>query len=128
MSTETATPTDVPETPVAKKRRQPRRFRLFDDGQGDYRFYEAATGEGGLPRGTLTPIPEIGGFQSAIDAKAAIRKHGHLLVGKQIMLIRGVEMLKIELETQPQVKITAKEKTQVSGPKKEEAPAETASA
>ncbi len=110
------TPTDAPVT-ERKKRATPRRFKLFDDGGGDFRLYEVIpAGHKTLPQGALMPIPEFGGFDSAIAAKKALRTHGEKLQGKTVLVIRGVEMVRIVVETKPRVVIESKPRKQASGP------------
>lgn len=100
-----------------KKRRTPRRFRLFDDGKGDYRVCEIIPqGHKTLPAGALIPVSELGGFETAVDAKKAIRASGNLLTGKQCILMKGVEIVKIEIDTKPRVVIDSKPRVQVGGP------------
>jgi hypothetical protein len=117
-----ATPSDgetltEPNTIVPKKRRTPRRFQLFDDGGGDFRIYEiVGPGSKVAPAGSLVPLPEFGGFPDAIAAKKALRTNGDKLQGKQVMIYRGVEIVKIMVETRPQIRIESKERKQVSGP------------
>lgn len=114
--TQTAvTPTDTTPTPSegapkTRKRRSPRRTRLFDDGQGDYRFYSIAGPNEKLPQGTLVPVADMGGFANTIEANKALRQSGDKLVGKHLILVRGVSIVKVEVETQPRVKIASKER------------------
>ncbi len=68
------------------------------------------------PAGSLVPLPEFGGFPDAIAAKKALRTNGDKLQGKQVMIYRGVEIVKIMVETRPQIRIESKERKQVSGP------------
>ena len=119
MSDTLQAPTDtVPQAPLAeKKRRKPRRYRLFDDGTGDFRIYEVITaGHKTLPAGVLAPLPEFQGYESAVKAKQALRGSGDKLTNKSVLILRGVELVKIEVETKPTVKIVSKPRKQVSGP------------
>jgi hypothetical protein len=101
----------------ARKRRTPRRYRLFDDGAGDFRIYEIiGPGHKTLPQGTLAPIPEFTGYENAIVAKKALRTHGDKLQGKSVIVLRGVEIVRVEVETKPTITITSKPRKQVSGP------------
>jgi hypothetical protein len=127
-ATETApapvTPTDAPTPAAPRKRASPRRFKLFDDGGGDFRVYEViGAGHKTLPQGSIVPIPEFGGYNSAIDAKKALKAGGDKLQGKTIMIWRGVEMIRIVLETKPRVMFESKPRKQVSGPPEVAAPA-----
>ena len=116
------TPSDGAPAPAApgitpKKRRQPRRFQLFDDGGGDFRIYEVvATGDPKRPAGALVPLPEFGGFPDAVAAKKALRTKGDNLQGKTVIVFRGVEIVRVVVETRPQIKIESKPRRQVSGP------------
>lgn len=111
------TPTDTPPNGEGKKKRAtPRRFRLFDDGGGDFRIYEVV-GEGQkLPKGTLVVLPDFVGYESAIAAKKALRASGDKLAGKTLMIFRGVELVRIVVETKPRVMLESKPRQQVSGP------------
>jgi hypothetical protein len=111
-----ALPTSVGAPAVPKKRaKRQRRYELFDDGQGDYRIYQIADASSKLPPGSLIPIPEIGGHKTSVDAIAAVKKSGQVLMNKQVLIFRGLQIMRVELETQPQVKVTAKERKQISG-------------
>jgi hypothetical protein len=119
-----ATPTDAP-VPVGKNpRAKPRRFRLFDDGAGDFRIYEVIqSGHKTFPAGSLVAVPEFGGYESAIAAKKALRKDGTKLQGKTLLVLRGIEIVRIVVDTNPRVMIESKERKQVSGPVKDAEPA-----
>lgn len=105
-----------------KKRRQPRRFQLFDDGGGDFRIYEVIpNGHQKLPAGVLAPLPEFGGYADAIAAKKALRTGGDKLQGKTVIIVRGVELVRVTVETRPTIKIESKPRKQVSGPVIDEA-------
>jgi hypothetical protein len=111
------TPTDAPVAAAKRKRASPRRFKLFDDGGGDFRIYEVIpAGHKTLPQGALVPVSEFSGYESAIEAKKALRTHGEKLAGKTLMLWRGVEMVRVFVETKPQIKLESKPRKQVGGP------------
>jgi hypothetical protein len=123
-----AAPTDAPPaegtTTTKKKRRKPRRFQLFDDGQGDFRICEVVPpGSEHAPAGALIMLPELGGYPSATEAKQGLRKSGQNLTGKQIMIVRAVEIVSIQLETKPRVLLESKPRKQVSGPTPDAEPA-----
>jgi hypothetical protein len=119
------TPTDAPVV-ERKKRAKPRKFKLFDDGQGDFRIYEVIpAGHKTLPQGALMPVPEFGGFDSAIAASKALRTLGEKLTGKTVLVLRGVSMVRIAVETKPRIVLESKPRKQVSGPV-DEAPAAAA--
>lgn len=108
---------NVADLQIAKKRKTPRRFQLFDDNQGDFRVYEVIPpGHKTLPAGSLVPLPEFGGFPDAIAAKKGLRAKGAGLQGKTLLVFRGVEIVRITVETRPQVRIESKPRKQVSGP------------
>lgn len=98
-----------------KKRKRQRRYQLFDDGQGDYRIYEIAQPGGSLPQGSLVPIPGMSGYPNAIEARRAIRTSGDLLANKHVMIFRGLEIMRITVETRPTVSIESKPRRQISG-------------
>lgn len=108
----TLTPSDGVQPP--KKERKPRQgskvFKLFDDGGGDFRLYEiVAEGDSRkLPAGVLVPVPGFGGFESAIEVQKAVRASGEKLTGKQVLIMRGIQIIRIELQTQPRVMIQSK--------------------
>lgn len=116
---ETATPTlTTPsdgEPGVGKKlRRKPRRFKLFDDGAGDFRLYEVIPGgDKRAPAGSLVAIPEFTGYESAIAAKKALRANGDKLQGKTVLILRGIEIVRIVVETKPRVVIESKPRKEV---------------
>ena len=106
------TPSDGTPTPLKKNRKPRQRMRLFDDGKGDFRVFEIIPPghSSGLPAGSLVQIPEMGGFESAVLAKRGVRTSGDVLVGKQCMILRGIEIVRVEVETQPRVRIESKPK------------------
>lgn len=114
----TLTPSDgvQPPKPPRKPRQGSKVFKLFDDGGGDFRLYEIV-GEGDarkLPAGVLVPVPGFGGFESAIEAQRAVKTSGEKLTGKQVLILRGVQIIRIELQTQPRVMIQSKPRRQVA--------------
>lgn len=112
------TPSDgeAPTQAPAKKRKSPRKFRLFDDGGGDFRLYEvAAPGHKTLPAGALVPIPEFGGYGSAIEAMKALRANGDKLQGKTVLLFRGVNIVRIVVETKPRIALESKPRKEIGG-------------
>lgn len=123
--TETAapeTPTDTVEAPKAKPTAA-NRYRLFDD-EGDYRIYEIAPKDSGLPKGSLLPIPEVPGFTSSADARKWINNSGNKLEGKQVLILKGLEICSIQVETSTVVKPKWKQKTPITGPAATEAEGE----
>lgn len=122
MSTKTekapATPTDEPAPPKAKgvKPTAANRYQLFDDGQGDYRIYEIAKQDSGLPKGAMLPIAEVPGFESTADARKFINNSGNKLEGKQMMILKGLEICSVNVETVTKVQPKWKPKKAITGP------------
>jgi len=120
------TPTDEVEAP-SKKTRKPtaaNRYRLFDDGGGDYRLYEVAGVDSGLPKGALLPIPEVPAFVNTEQAKKFVNNSGDLLNGKQVLIFKGIEMCSITVQTTTQVRPKWKRRKPVTGPAAKAAEAE----
>lgn len=116
-----ATPTDSPEAPVAgPKPTAANRYRLFDD-EGDYRIYEIAKKDAGLPHGTLLPIPEVPGFTSSAAARKWVNNSGNKLEGKQFLILKGLEIGGVQVETVAKVQVKWKQKTPIGGPAATEA-------
>jgi hypothetical protein len=110
------TPTDSPEAPAAGvKPTAGNRYRLFDD-EGDYRIYEIAKKDAGLPKGTLLQIPEIPGFQSSAAARKWVNNSGNKLEGKQFLILKGLEIGGVQVETVTSTKVKWKPKTPIGGP------------
>lgn len=116
--TSTETPTDdvAPPKAKAKKPTAANRYQLFDDGAGDYRIYEIAKQETGLPKGSLVPIAEVPGFDSSYLAKRFITNSGSLLEGKQLMVLKGLDILSVDVQTVSKVSVNFKPKKAVGGP------------
>lgn len=112
------TPTDDPAPPPAKRKKPTaaNRYRLFDDDQGDYRIYELAPKDSGLPRGSLLPIAEVPGFESTHAARKFINNSGNKLEGKQLMILKGLEICSVEVETIAKVGVKFKPKKPITGP------------
>lgn len=92
------------------------RYKLFDDDEGDYRIYEVAGVDTGLPRGSLLPIAEVPGFEDTNAAKKFVNNSGDLLNGKQIIILKGIEMCSIQVRTVQRVVPTWKPRRPVTGP------------
>jgi hypothetical protein len=98
------------------------RKRVLGKGEGDYCIYQIAPPGGEIPQGSLVPIPEVPRFESTADAVRWIKNDsGDTLAGKQVMVFRAMEILSIQVEAKPTVTVTAKPKTVVNDPTKEEA-------
>ena len=104
--------------PIKKERKRRRGFRLFDDGGGDFRIYEVIPpGDKRGLQGALAPIVEFGGYESAVAAKKALRASGaEKLQGKTVIILRGIEIVRIVVETKPRIVIESKPRRQVTGP------------
>ena len=111
------TPTDEVTPPKAKsKPTAANRYQLFNDGEGDYRIYELAHSDSGLPPGSLLPIAGIPGFESTYQAKKFANNSGDLLQGKQIMILKGLEICTIDVQTVSKVTVRFKPKKAITGP------------
>lgn len=104
-----------------KTRKRANRYRLFGDGDGDYCIYQAiGKGHKTYPEGALVPIPNIPRFESGAKAKQWIRtESGDLLIGMQVMVFKGLDLLQIATASLPRLVISEKPKVQVTGPKVE---------
>lgn len=118
------TPTDEVEAPAPKaKPTAANRYRLFGD-DGDYRIYEIAKADSGLPKGTLLPIAEVPGFSSSAAARKWANNSGNKLDGKQFLILKGLDIGGSQVETVTKAKIKWKEKTPITGPAATEAEGE----
>jgi len=120
--TKTASPkTPEPEaaTQEVANPKKGRRWRVWAD--GDYCIYEAAGPGSDIPVGCLIPIPDVPHFTDKREADKFIENSGDLFGGKGLYIIRVYDILKIEVNAQPVVKIHRKEKIQVAGPETEDA-------
>jgi hypothetical protein len=115
------TPTDEVTPSEGKAPTRANRYRLFDDEQGDYRIYQILPKSDQHPQGTLAPIPQVGGFVSTYQARKFINNSGDLLKGKQVMIFKGLELCKIDVETVLKVQVKFKPKKAVTGPAATEA-------
>lgn len=116
--TSTETPTDEVTPPKAprKKPTAANRYQLFDDGDGDYRIYEIAKQDSGAPKGSLLPIAGLPGFESTYAARKFINNSGDKLEGKQVMILKGLEICSVQVEKVTKVGIKFKPKKAVTGP------------
>ncbi len=104
------TPTDEA-VPVPKPRPTAgNRYQLFDDEEGDYRILEIAPAGKDIPKGSLMPIAEVPGFTDTASAKKFIRASGELFEGKQLMIIKGIEICSVQVETVSKVAVNFKQK------------------
>lgn len=112
------TPTDDPSPPKAPRAKPTaaNRYQLFDDGEGDYRIYEIAAKDSNLPKGALLPIAEVPGFPGTHQARKFINNSGDRLQGKQMMILKGLEILSVDVVTVSKVSVKMKPKRAVSGP------------
>lgn len=127
----TPTDEDIPVPKVKKpKQKVPGRGvrkRVLGQGEGDYCAYEIVPRGSDLPAGSLLPIPEVPRFASSVEAIRWIRnKSGDMLAGKQVMVLKAVEIMTIRVEVRPTVSIESKPKMIVTDPRTEsDANAET---
>lgn len=111
------TPTDEVDPPKAKARpARANRFQLFDDGEGDYRIYQIAPAESGMPKGSLMPIAGVPGFRDGQLARKFINNSGNLFQGKQLMILKGLEICFVEVQTITKVGVKFKPRKAVTGP------------
>jgi len=114
---QTSTPTlieDEVEAPQeAPKRKVPNRGirkRILGNGEGDYCIYQIVGPDKDMPQGSLLPLPEIPRFESTVEAIRWIKGSGEKLVGKQIMVLRAMEIMNIRVRAQPSIEIDSKPK------------------
>lgn len=85
-----------------------RRKRILDK-DGDYVIMAVAPSGKAIPGGSFIPIPETPRFASTAKARNWILKEsGDLLGGKQVVVVRVMRIMKIDLVTKPGVQITEK--------------------
>jgi hypothetical protein len=113
-----STPTDDPVPPKVPARTPTKanRYQLLDDGQGDYRIYELARADSKLPKGSLLPIAEVPGFTSSYLAKKFINNSGNRFEGKQLMILKGLEICSVDVQTVTKVTVKFKPKKPITGP------------
>lgn len=112
------TPTDEVDPPKAKRAKPTaaNRYQLFDDGDGDYRVYEIGQAANNVPKGSLLPIAGIPGFDSTYSARKFINNSGDLLEGKQMMILKGLEICSVDVQTVSKVSVKFKPKKAITGP------------
>lgn len=99
----------------AAPRKKPTDYRLFDDGGGDFRIYEIIPqGHERFPAGTLMPIPQMPGATTAREAQKLVRAKAEQLAGKQIMVLRGIEIVRIQVDNKPRLMIDTKPRQKVA--------------
>lgn len=92
------------------------RYKLFDDEFGDYRIYEILPASEHVPKGSLAPIPEVPGFETTADAKKFVNNSGDQLNGKQLLILKGLEICSVAVQTLTKVQPKWKPKRAVGGP------------
>ena len=91
------------------------RYRLFDDGGGDYRIYRLMSATSGeIPKGSLVPLPGAPGFMATAEAKKWLRVNAEKLNGMQVMIFRGLEIMRISVVARPTVNLESKPRTRVT--------------
>ena len=102
------------QAPTQKPRKIPnrsKRYKLFDDEQGDYRVYQVATGNTqGSPKGSFVPLPGTPGFEAVAEAKKFLRNSGDKFAGMQIVILRVHELASIQIEREPRAVMNFKPK------------------
>ena len=70
-----------------------------------------------FPPGSLIPIEGAPRFETATEALKWVRNDsGDVLHGMRVMIFQAKEILKIDVESKPMVKVTAQPKRQITGP------------
>jgi len=111
-----ATPTDSPEATPKPKPRAGNRYRLFKDGQGDFRVFELYKGgDKAIPQGAMLPIADVPGFINTAAAIKFIKNSGSLLEGKQVMVFKGVDICSVDVQTVSKVEVKFKPKLLLEG-------------
>jgi hypothetical protein len=119
-------PSDMlpPLDPVGPIRRVPKRGyrkRVLGSGEGDFCIYVISDGNSGLPLGALVPIDGVPHFTSSLEAKRWILEaSGNLLVNKQIMVFRAVEIINVVAKNVPTIELQAKVKFNIDPNSQEE--------
>ncbi len=106
------TPTDDAVPKPRRKQQRRNRYQCFDDGEGDYRIMAIASTqkaeEHGIPPTSFLHLPDVPGFECLADAKKYLRNSAGDLEGLQLIIIRGFQIFKVEVENKPRIKLTAK--------------------
>lgn len=117
--------TKTPEAPTAPEETVPvavpkrgKRYRLWKD--GDYCIYEIAPPGGAIPPGSLVPVPDVPHFEGTREALKFVENSGDVFAGKQLFIMRGYEILKVEVQNTPKLTISKKPKIQCAGPESED--------
>jgi len=115
----TSTPTDEAKPQPAKKKVPARgtRKRVLGEGEGDYLIMQVHPGGDGIPAKAMLPIPDTPQFENTNVAMKWIRQEGaEILAGKQLAIIAVKELLNIEVQQKPTVRIATKAKITVNDP------------
>lgn len=104
------TPTDSPKAPTKMGPKPRKKTVVLDDMQGDYRIYELAGRDSGLPTGALLPIAEIPGFRTQTEAVKFAKNSGDRLKSKQFMILKAIEVGLADVQTATTVVIKWKPK------------------
>lgn len=97
--------------------KQRQRYRMFDDGQGDFRIYQLVAEEAAAaPKGSLIPLPHAPGFMSSAEAKKWLRNNGDTCAGLQLMLFKGVELIHVGVMQRSAVVLTSKPRHAIDRP------------
>lgn len=98
-----------------------RTYRVLGEGEGDYCIYEITPQGSQLPSGSLVPIPGTPRFESTSQAEKWIRSDsGDLMMGKQVMIFKAMEIMTIQVLNRPQIAIEKKPRILVKTPEVED--------
>jgi hypothetical protein len=94
---------------------------VLGEGEGDYCIFQMIGQGQDLPAGSLVPIPSVPRFETTAQAERWVRtESGDLLMGKQVMIFKAMEVLRINMQTKPQLVIEKKPRVLVSTPEVED--------
>lgn len=89
----------------AIKSNKSKRYAVFAD--GDVRIFRVASVEDHpVPLGVLIPLEGAPGFQTALAARAWLRRQSALPMGKRLLVAKVQALLELQETTQPVVRLT----------------------
>lgn len=71
-----------------------------------------APADSDFPSGTLLPLAEVPGFNNARQALEFIKKSQDRFARMQLMILKGLEILAVQVETETKVQLNIKPKHQ----------------
>lgn len=96
--------------PIVDRIRPRQKSRAFKD-QCDIVIHSIAPKGGEFPEGTLLPLPSVPRFYSLKQANTwVVNEGGDLLMGMQIVIIRVLQISRVEIERKPTIKLVTKRK------------------